>query len=223
MIDHRRILTLLFLFFLLTVTNAQIVTRIPLLKNNLDAIHVKAEVVRFKGKNAIHIVGTESGEQVAIVKGVDFKNGSIEIDMAGQPLSGSDASFRGFIGIAFHVQKSDTLRYECFYLRPTNGRAEDQLRRNHSVQYISHPGFPWAKLRKENPGSYESYVDLVAGQWTKVKVLVKDNDARLFVNDANQPCLIVKDLKRSISNGGIALWIGPGTDGYFTNLKIKSD
>ena len=55
---------------------------------------------------------------------------------------------RGFVGVAFRVA-ADQSRFECIYLRPTNGRVEDQVRRNHSVQYISVPGFPWPFLRKE--------------------------------------------------------------------------
>jgi hypothetical protein len=27
------------------------------------------------------------------------------------------------------------------YLRPTNGRADDQVRRNHATQYFSYPGY----------------------------------------------------------------------------------
>jgi hypothetical protein len=57
-------------------------------------------------------------------------------------------------------------RTESIYLRPTNGRADDQLRRNHSVQYDSVPDFPWFRLRKESPGVYESYTDLEAGEWS---------------------------------------------------------
>jgi hypothetical protein len=105
-------------------------------------------------------------------------------------------------------------------LRPTNGRADDQVRRNHSVQYISIPGFPWPLLRKEFPEKYESYVDLVAGEWTKVKIEVKGNKARLFVHDSPQPTLIVNDLKQGLSKGAIALWVGPGTIAYFYDLRI---
>ena len=119
------------------------------------------------------------------------------------------------------MKTTDSVRYECFYIRPTNGRAEDQLRRNHSAQYISHPKFTWFKLRDENPGVYESYADMVEGEWTKLKIEVKDNKARLYVNGAAQPCLIVNDLKYGKSVGAISLWVGPGTDGYFANLNIK--
>jgi hypothetical protein len=43
--------------------------------------------------------------------------------------------------------------------RPTNGRAEDQVRRNHATQYISYPDRRWFQLRKDFPGKYESYAD----------------------------------------------------------------
>ena len=197
--------------------------RIPLTLNNLVAIHVKIEETRFKNKDAVRLKGDGNDEQIAIVRDVDLKNGVIEIDVAGQPLPASDPASRGFIGIAFRIQLSDSLRYECFYLRPTNGRAEDQLRRNHSTQYISHPGYPWFKLRKENPGVYESYADLVSGEWTRIKVVIKDNDARLFVNGASEPSLIVKDLKHGITHGSIALWIGTDTEGYFSNLRVEKE
>jgi hypothetical protein len=85
---------------------------------------------------------------------------------------------RGFIGIAFRVQ-GDGEKFECFYLRSSNGRANDQLRRNHSLQYISSPEFGWKRLRTEKPGIYESYADLVAGEWTRVKIVVSATKAQL--------------------------------------------
>jgi hypothetical protein len=36
-----------------------------------------------------------------------------------------------FVGIAFRLQE-DLQTYDAFYVRPTNGRADDQERRNHS-------------------------------------------------------------------------------------------
>ncbi|HEU5291528.1 MAG TPA: hypothetical protein VFU05_12850 [Cyclobacteriaceae bacterium] len=193
----------------------------PLIVKNLETMNVKLEAVKYKGKNAIRVTGTAEGEQLAILKNSNFKNGTIEIEVSGQPLPSANAGARGFIGLAFRLRQTDSVRYECFYIRPTNGRAEDQLRRNHCTQYISHPGYPWFKLRNENPGVYESYVDLVAGEWTKLKIVVQDKEARLYVHDADQPCLIVKDMKQELSEGAIALWIDSGTDAYFTNLKIQ--
>jgi hypothetical protein len=180
------------------------------------------EEVTFKGKKATRVIPTSSDlETIAILKNISFENGTISLQVAGQTLSDASSTARGFIGIAFRVRVADSVRYECFYIRPTNGRADDQLRRNHSTQYISHPKHTWFKLREENPGVYESYTDLVEGEWTLLKIEVRDDKARLYVNGAAQPCLIVNDLKFGKSSGAIALWVGPGTDGYFSELSIK--
>ena len=100
----------------------------------------------------------------AIVKGSKFHNGTIEVELAGKPAANAGAAARGFIGIAFRLQGD---RYEYIYLRPTNGRADDQVRRNHSTQYGAQPGFDFDRLRKESPEKYESYVDLEPGAWTQ--------------------------------------------------------
>ena len=46
--------------------------------------------------------------------------------------------------------------------------------------------------------------------------------ARLYVHGAEQPVLIVNDLKLEPRQGQVALWVGPGTEGYFANLKITA-
>ncbi len=155
---------------------------------------------------------------LVIVPGPAFHNGTITLEIAGDVGPGASPTARGFIGVAFRVQGADA--YEAFYLRPTNGRADDQLRRNHALQYIGQPAYPWYRLRKETPGQYESYADLQPGVWTKVRVTVTGVTARLFVNGAPQPALIVNDLKRGDSSGGIAYWVGPGTVGHFRALEV---
>ena len=102
-------------------------------------------------------------EQLAVIEASDFGDGVIEAEIAGAPRPDAGEGARGFVGIAFRVQ-DDLKTYDAFYLRPTNGRADDQVRRNHSAQYISHPDWPWFRLRKEFPEKYESYVDLVPGR-----------------------------------------------------------
>jgi Domain of Unknown Function (DUF1080) len=193
--------------------------------DQLKLVNVKAEKVTFKGRKALRVsdpaaAGTGDAEQLVILSKTDFQDGIIEVDLAGEPGPNADAGARGFVGIAFRVA-ADASRFECFYLRPTNGRAEDQVRRNHSAQYISHPGFPWHMLRKEFPEKYETYVDLVAGEWTKVKIEVRGEKARLYVNGVEQPTMIVNDLKQKQSKGAVALWIGPGTVAHFSNVRIS--
>jgi len=192
--------------------------------SGLEIVNTKADIVTYRGRKALHLTpgpnhGSDQEAMQALVVGSDFKDGTIEVEVAGIPILSMDPTGRGFAGVEFRVQDHGA-RAENFYLRPTNGRSDDQLRRNHSVQYESVPDFPWHRLRKESPGVYESYVDLEAGAWTKMKIEVAGTKARLYVNGAAQPCLIVNDLKLGESRGQIALWAYIATDGYFSNLKV---
>jgi hypothetical protein len=183
---------------------------------------VKVEQVTYRGKPAVRVVEPQinAGGGIVVVS-VELKNGVIEAQIAGALAPGAAETSRGFVGIAFRVQ-ADAKRYDAFYLRPTNGRADDQLRRNHSTQYISEPDFPWQRLRKETPGVYESYVDLEPGAWTPVRIAVDGTKARLHVHGAEQPTLIVNDLKQGEVPGKVALWIGQGTEAYFSNLRVTA-
>ena len=201
-------------FAIATAASAQTV-------DQLTPHNVKLEQVEYKGKRAIKIVEdgeVPNGEAYALVKGATFHNGAIEVELAGRPAAGLGESPRGFIGIAFRMKDG---QFEYIYLRPTNGRADDQVRRNHSTQYSAHPNFSFAVSRAQAPEKYESYVDLEPGVWTRYRITVEGAKARLYVHGAAQPCLIVNDLKLGDSSGGVALWIGPGTEGYFTGLQIR--
>lgn len=159
-------------------------------------------------------------DQLARIKDIEFSNGVIEVELAGAPAQGASAAARGFIGVAFRVQP-DNLSYDAFYLRPTNGRAADQERRNRSTQYISHPDWPWFRLRKETPAKYESYVDLVPGQWTKLRIEVAGSKARLYIHGNEHPALVVNDVKSGAhGKGAVALWLDTGTVAHFRNLRV---
>jgi hypothetical protein len=193
--------------------------------DGLELVNTKAAIVTYRGRRALHLsppqTQTDKGSMIALVTGTDFKDGSIEAEVAGVLITAMDPTARGFVGVEFRAQQHGA-RAENIYLRPTNGRADDQLRRNHSVQYESLPDFPWDRLRREQPGVYESYVDLDPGAWTKMKIDVAGTKARLYVNGAEQPCLIVNDLKLGDVRGQIGLWAFIATDAYFSNLSVTS-
>lgn len=202
-------------------------SKIPL--NTLDGIQpvkAKVSVETYLGRSCLRVVDSAmdnaGGPEIthAKVRNLRFHNGVIELELAAKPLPQAGESARGFVGIAFRMA-DDGSKFECIYLRPTNGRAEDQVRRNHSVQYTSYPDYPWHRSRKETPEKYESYVDLVAGEWTRVRIEVQGDKARLYVHGAAQPTLIVNDLKHGPDQAGaIGLWIGYGTDAHFADLTI---
>lgn len=186
-----------------------------------QTLSARAAEARKRGANA-GPANPDAGrlDHLALVSGLEFSNGVIEVELAGEPDSGAGGGARGFVGIALRVQP-DSTTYDCFYVRPTNGRAEDQERRNHSAQYISHPHYPWFKLRQETPSKYESYVDIGPAEWIRIKIDVNGDKARLYVNGASQPTLIVNDVKTGASaKGGVALWLEGSTIAHFTNLKI---
>lgn len=198
----------------------------PELLDDLEVLKGKTETLTYHGRRAIHLVPSQESQAaddstLAILRQSDFQDGVIEADVAGAPRSGTPEDSRGFIGISFRVQAHGS-KYENLYLRPTNGRADDQLRRNHSVQYTSEPDYPWYRLRKEAAGVYESYADLEAGEWTHMKIVVSGTNASLYVNRAAQPCLIVKDLKLGKSRGQIALWAHWTTEAYFSNVTVST-
>ncbi|MDX2032559.1 MAG: hypothetical protein SF339_17930 [Blastocatellia bacterium] len=187
--------------------------------------NVTMEQATHKGRKALRVTDAApanagDGDRLLILTEVDFQDGVIEVDLAGGVMPNAGEGARGFVGLAFRVAP-DAAKFECFYLRPTNGRAEDQVRRNHSTQYISYPAFPWQRLRREFPEKYESYVDLAPEEWTKVKIEVRGGKAKLYVHGAAQPALLVNDLKLGTTRGAIALWVGPGTVAHFANLRVS--
>lgn len=195
---------------------------------NVRTHNVLAEPATLQGKKGLQVLASQASappgtttETFALIEGLEFGDGVIEAEIAGDVRSGAPEGARGFVGVAFRVQ-ADLKSYDAFYLRPTNGRADDQVRRNHSAQYVAHPDWPWFRLRKEFPEKYESYVDLVSGTWTKVKIEVSGVQARLYVHDAQQPTLIINDVKSGANGkGAIALWIDSGTVAHFRNLVVS--
>lgn len=99
--------------------------------------------------------------------------------MLARLLEGAPDLARGFIGVAFRIN-DDNSRFESFYVRPTNGRAEDQLRRNRATQYFSYPDYKFDRLRKEAPGQYESYADMALNEWITLKIVERGAHARMY-------------------------------------------
>lgn len=194
-------------------------------KDKLEPSNVSMSLEKLMGKDVVKVTKSPALKEVdqpsfVKIKGTNFQNGTIEVSVLSRLLPDADQLARGFIGVAFRINEDNT-KFECIYIRPTNARADDQIRRNHTLQYFSFPDFPFSKTRKETPEKYESYTDMALNEWIKIKITVKDSNAQLFINDAIQPCLIVNDLKHgAASSGAIGLWVDLGTEGYFKDLKI---
>lgn len=195
--------------------------------SSFHPVNTFINAVTIDGKQALRVtkdpVITEVDEPTfAKLIGSDFKNGVIEVNVLSRLLENAPDFARGFIGVAFRVDESNS-KFEGLYIRPTNGRADDQLRRNRSTQYFSYPDFKFDRLRNESAGMYESYADMGLNEWIKIKIEVHNEKAKLYLNENSQPVLVVNDLKHGAeSSGGIGLWVDIGTDGYFTDLRITN-
>ena len=196
---------------------------------DLQPVLVNMSVTNIDGKKAVRIArdtatqGADIATFVRLNNTGSFSNGTIEVMLLSRLLPTATEGARGFIGVAFRINK-DNSRFESIYIRPTNGRAEDQLRRNHSTQYFSYPDYTFDRLRKEAAGQYESYADMGLNEWIKMKIVVKDAQAKLYLNDNPQPVLIVNDLKLGAANSGaVGLWVDSGTDAFFRDIKVVTE
>lgn len=213
------------IFLTLFMTNWAYAQKIKLADSNLVANKVYMAIEKFQGKAVVKVIKDSTLKEVdeptfVRVKNIDFKDGVIEVNVLSRLLPTASPTDRGFIGLAFRINDNNS-KFECIYIRPTNGRADDQLRRNHSIQYFSFPDYKFPRLRKENPEVYESYADMGLNEWTKLKIVVKGNQAKLFLNNNKQPSLIVNDLKHGAETlGAIGFFVDVGTEGYFSDLKV---
>lgn len=151
---------------------------------------------------------------VAFLKGVNFSEGTIEVDIRGRDLQG-----QSFVGIAFHGVDRQTT--DVVYFRPFNFQAAEQIRRSHSVQYVSHPQHGWSTLRENFPGKYEKAITSPPdpNDWFHAKIEVKGDKITVYVDNSSTPSLTVTKLNPR-TQGQIGLWVGYGSSGDFANLTI---
>ena len=196
--------------------------------NRLEAVNVSMSIEKLKGKEVVKVIKDSSVKEFdeptfVKIKGSNFKNGTIEVKVLSRLLKNAPDFARGFIGVAFRINDSNT-KYESIYLRPVNARVEDQVRRNHSIQYYSYPDYKFDRLRKESPERYESYADMEMNKWITMRIKIKDAQAKLFLDNNTQPSLIVNDLKHGTDlSGAIGLWVEIGTEAYFSDVRILRD
>jgi len=215
----------LLITFLLLFETGLYAQSIDFNKNNCIPHKVTMSIEKLNGKDVIKVIkdsSVKNADEPTFVKidKINFKNNTIEVKVLSRLLKTAPDFARGFIGIAFRINDSNT-KYESFYIRPTNARADDQVRRNHSVQYYSYPDYKFDRLRKESPERYESYADMALNQWITLRIEVKDAQAKLFIDKSQQASLVVNDLKLGAAvSGSIGLWVDIGTEGYFKDLKV---
>jgi hypothetical protein len=199
-----------------------------------EAVNTKAEIVNMDGVQVLKVErdliafpfdeknldASTDGPTYVKLTNVAMENGTIEVKMLSRIMENSPfPAARGFIGVAYRVDQENK-NFDAIYLRPSNGRADDQLRRNHTIQYFSYPGNSFGRLRKEANGLYETYADIGLNEWIDVRIEFQDEKAVLYINNQKSPSFIVTKMLGTSKTGSIALWVEIGTIGYFKDLKV---
>ncbi len=138
------------------------------------------------------------------VKGAKFRDGTVEFDVASKP--------HGlFLGIGFRIESEANM--EVIYLRPN---ASDTIE---AVQYTPRLNGDaiWQLL---NSNHEKASAHIPENQWIHMKIVVRGRTCTLFLNASKVPTLVVTNLRRGDSEGGIALW-ALGGGGYFSNLSYN--
>lgn len=157
----------------------------------------------------------------ARAKDLTFHNGIITIRMLSRLLPDAPAHARGFVGIVFRASENDA-EFESFYVRPTNGRAcTDPVRRAHGCQYFSYPGYTFDYFREHGIAGYEAPADIDLNEWITLRAVIEDRRAAFYLNGAQEPVLVVDDLKHGAgSRGGVGIYVDIGTDAYVSDFRV---
>lgn len=143
----------------------------------------RVEFVEHLGRHGIRL-----GDGSALLKDVQFQDGTIEVDVSGPPS-----------GFAFLVFRATTPKdHEDVYLRMAMSGTPDAL------QYMPMYGGEGAWQLYHGPG-YTASVVFDPAVWTHLRVDVAGRRATVFVGDATTPAMVVEELKGRNGSGAIGV------------------
>lgn len=218
-----------------TAQNTDNWQRLNLGKQTFELHNVTGEVVKFQGKKVLKIerdlkalpfdeknleATVDDRHYARLIDLNDFENGTIEVKMYSQLQNPAPyPGIAGFIGVYFRITEDDT-EWESIYVRPKVGRANNQLLRNHTVQYFSYPNFKFDTLRKIAPFKYEGSAPVALNEWITMRIEVNGESAEMFVNGLKYSSFVVDKMLGKTKKGFVGLYVDIGTIGYFRDLKV---
>ncbi|AYQ33128.1 hypothetical protein [Runella sp. SP2] len=205
-------------------------------KQTFELHNVTGSVINFQGKKVLKIerdlkalsfdeknleTTVDDRHYARLLDIDDFENGTIEVKMYSQIQNPSPyAPAAGFIGLYYRVTADDSA-WESIYLRPKVGRINNQMARNHAVQYFSYPDFKFQTLRdKFSAGSYEGSAPVALNEWITMRLEINGETAEMFINNMKYSSFIVNKMLGKTKKGFVGLYVDIGTIGYFKDLKV---
>jgi len=158
----------------------------------------EAQVCEYKEKTAMRLTNG-----CAFWEDLVFEDGVIECDIA----SPGDKSY---VGIVFRMASPDN--YELIYFQPHSSGKWD------AIQYdpVMNGSNTW---QLHHGPSNQAVADVPSETWFHVKIVVSGLEARVFLNHAEKPALVVPDLQHGYSKGHVGFW--SYYPGNMANLAIK--
>ena len=170
---------------------------------------------------AYRVLRIEQAEkELVYVRDFVFRDGTIECDLRGG----------AYLGLAFRVREGNEA--EIFYFRPRPVTGWE-----HTIQYLARGKKNWDSwewVRENHPGRYETGVvpipgnkpgrdwwsdpDAFSEEWFHVRVVVSGTKAEVFVDEDQEPSLVVKDLKHGEQPGSVGIYAWRGE---FKGFKVR--
>lgn len=205
-------------------------------KQTFELHNVTGEIIKFQGDKVLKIerdlkalpfdekkleTTVDDRHYARLIDIDDFENGTIEVKMYSQIQNPSPyAPAAGFIGLYYRIAADDSA-WESIYLRPKVGRINNQMARNHAVQYFSYPDFKFQTLRDKFPaGSYEGSAPVMLNEWITMRLEINGETAEMFINNMKYSSFIVNKMLGKNKKGYVGLYVDIATTGYFKDLKV---
>ncbi len=159
------------------------------------------EIVEFLGRRCMRV-----SKGLFQAREVDFRDGTIEADIA-------FAANGIFFGLAFRIESAD--QYEVIFFRPgASGTTQ-------AIQYT--PGLLGANVWQIYTGpGYTAEARIPREKWIHVRIVVRGQEARLYLDDAAEPALVVPELRLRNGHGSVGFW-GHMGDAYFRDLRYTPE
>ncbi len=175
----------------------------------VEKVEFDSELWELQGASVVEHLGRESLVGFAYLKGVEFENGVIDVDVA---VDGR----RSYPGINFRINSPGD--YERYYMRPhrTCGQYPDVHQYTPVINGI-------AGWQLYNGNGFTSGGEIPTGEWVHLRIEVKGTQARVFLGDMENPVLEVDELVHGVSRGGIGVNGPRDGSAYFSNFSWRAD
>jgi len=159
------------------------------------------------GAKVVDHLGRKSLMGNAYLPDVAFENGVIEVDIA---VTGE----RSYPGIVFRAWSEEDC--EHIYIRPHRaGLYSDAVQYAPKIKSIG----SWQLCN--GPG-YTASAEFPTNEWMHVRLEVKGTQARLFIDDMQNPALAIDGLQHGVSEGSIGLEGPADGTAYFSNFRYEA-